>query len=309
MGQCCAGVLAAWSPPPPPVKAPADKNPCSRKEVVKPVRPLDQPAEGPRVQSWEALGSTLGLVPAPPGAAKPLAFVSKDYQRNCARLLVLVPKPGAPPGTWDPSLPQGRGTICPLLRWAEANDYAAVVFSGQELERSPTELWDRVLKGSPSRYVVTFVADGMLSTVRSGLSALHPLLLSRYRTICITSGDVATVRPSEEASFSEELHAHLLTSCVLFPTAFEQLEPEAARQDLFELLHEREGRWQDLESKKFAGFQALKENDLPGFRRLGVDERIKRLDRDRGNDELAQLIRKHQRQAGGHESEEEPGVD
>mmetsp|Transcript_55409 Transcript_55409/g.101697 ORF Transcript_55409/g.101697 Transcript_55409/m.101697 type:complete len:123 (+) Transcript_55409:19-387(+) len=55
--------------------------------------------------------------------------------------------------------------------------------------------------------------------------------------------------------------------------------------------------------------QNLKENDIPGIRRLDWQQRVARLDRDRNTDELSQLIQKHTRNSNGNNDEEEPGVD
>eukprot|EP00913_Durusdinium_trenchii_P016942 g15927.t1 len=70
-------------------------------------------------------------------------------------------------------------------------------------------------------------------------------------------------------------------------------------------------RWQSLELKKYYGFQGLKENDMPGLKRMGVDQRVQRLDRDRNNDELARLLKKHEEAKSKPEegSDEEPGID
>lgn len=281
-----------------------------RRAVVKPPPLGESCDDGPQVESYEVLATVLGLTAAPPGARPAVAYVSRDFQHNPARLLVLVPLAGAPANSWDPSLPGSRGSAVPLLRWAQANNYAMAMFAGQDLKGSPALAWDRVLRGSPARYVAVAVAEGMLSVVHEALSQLHPLLLSRFRTLCVRSGDVvAASRCREEQAWSPELREHLLGATVCLPAAFEELGAQVARQRLFELLLEREERWQRTEMRKYQGFQGLKENDMPGLRRMSVEQRIERLDRDRGNDELARLLRKHEHEAGGVDSDEEPGVD
>jgi len=283
--------------------------------VVKPVVRLDEPGElGP--PTLEYLVERFGMRVAPPNSQSPApALVSADFPRNVARLLVLVPSSGSPAGAWNAHEPAAQ-----MLSWAEANGYATALFRAEALEAAPHETWDRVLRGSPAGCVAVVAASGTLPVLQAALLPLHPLLLSRFRAVCAVpeGGAGSEGAPSDFAGQwlaelppgSEELRGHLRAALVRLPAPAGR-EPRAWHQHLFELLQEREDRFQRTEAKKYAGFQGLQENDMPGFRRLPMEKRIERLDRDRGNDELARLLHKHERQTGAdaHESEEEPGVD
>lgn len=206
-----------------------------------------------------------------------------------------------------------------MLAWAEANGYATALFSAAALEAATSEIWDRVLRGSPAGCVTVVVASGMLPVLQAALLPMHPLLFSRFRAVCVVSDSGTGAAPrdwaqrllAEGPEMPDELRGHLRSVLVRIPDPT-GLAPREWHQHVFELLREREDRFQKTEAKKYAGFQGLKENDMPGLRRMPVETRIARLDRDRGNDELAQLLKKHERQAGAgaYESdEEEPGVD
>ncbi|CAE7620818.1 unnamed protein product, partial [Symbiodinium sp. KB8] len=181
------------------------------------------------------------------------------------------------------------GYVEPLLRWAEANGYASAFFSHQALCESPVDTWDRIVRGSPARHVSVMVAAGMLNVMEAALKQVHPLLFSRFRTVCIHGGDTM----EDFASAPVELRQHLEATTVALPSNWEGLERQVALQCLFELLRDREDHWAKLELMKYTGFQSLKENDLPGLKRMGVDQRVQRLNRDRNDDELARLLKKH----------------
>jgi len=278
--------------------------------VVKPVVRLDEQEE----PTLEELAVHFKLLEAPPGVKPPQGLVTPDFQQNSARLLVLLPSAGTPLGAWD-----GQGTAAPLLRWAEANGYAVALFSSAALQAAPADVWDRILRGSPARFVGVAVAGDMLPTLLTALSSMHPLLYSRFRAVCVAGGEGPGGAAPADASqllatgpqLPEDLRVHLRGAMLRLPPAPAAPDRGSAPQQLFELLLEREDRWQRIEANKYAGFQGLKENDMPGLRRMGVEQRIERLDRDRGNDELARLLRKHEKQAarGDAESEDEPGVD
>lgn len=273
--------------------------------MVRPVIRADEP-EGTEDMPLEDLVAHFGMLRAPPGADPPGAVVTADFQRNSSRLLVLLPSAGAPPGAWDTTLGSGHGAAPALLRWAEANGYAAALFLARAIEARPSELWDRVLRGNPSKCVCVAVAKGMLPMLEAALTPLHPVLYSRFRTVVVWDGSEGGGGGGGGMVESHaELRAHLSAALVRMPPAWAVSEPRVAHQRLFEILIEREERWQRSQVKKYASFQDLKENDMPGLRRLSVDKRIERLDRDRGNDELAQLLRKHENE----DSEDEPGVD
>lgn len=313
MLRCCAGICggaanAAQAKPP---AAP------ELRPVVKPTVRLDEP-EDTEPPSFERLIAKFGMQVAPPGVSPPVpAIVSGDFPRNPARLLVLLPSSGAPPGAWN-----GQDTAAPLLSWGEANGYATVLFSSRALEAAPAEVWDRILRGSPARFVAVVVADGALPLLREALLPSHVLLHARFRAVCAAcsngaGADAGGAQRSVQQLLSqgppmpEELRRHLSSVLMRLPPGPAESDPRFWYQYLFELLQERDERWQRTEAKKYAGFQNLKENDMPGFRRMPVEKRIERLDRDRGNDELARLLRKHERQAAGtdHDSEDEPGID
>lgn len=296
MLQCCAGICS-WGQ-----EAKAPEKP-ELKAVIKPVIRLDE--KELQASTDEALAVALGLVPAPPGAEKPIAFVSADFQKNPVRLLVVVPSRGGSVGTWDSSLPSCLGSMASLLLWAEANSYSVAFFSGEDLAASPAESWDRILRGSPARYASVLVAGGMLPVLCSALAPVHPLLLSRFRTLCVCRRDAESGSDASQ-TLPPEQRQSLTSAMVVLPAAWEQLSAQAAFLHLFELFRAREERWSQAEVKKYSGFQGLKENDMPGLKRMPIDARIQRLDRDRANDELAQLLQKHERQ---DDSDQEPGVD
>jgi len=283
--------------------APEEVGPVVR-QVVKPIRPLD--CKKPFVQAKTLQDLTAyGLLLAPPGADVPIAVVSSNFETNSSRLLVVVPAPGDA-GTWDPTL-SDHGNMAHIMLWAEANDYASAFFSHQALSASPAQNWDRVVRGSPARHATIIVASGMLGCLQSALQSVHPLLFSRFRTVCVFGADAL----EDFNAQTPELRRHLEASTVAIPSTWQLLETQVAYQYLFELLRDKEERWHTLELKKYAGFQGLKENDMPGLKRMGVDQRVQRLDRDRNNDELARLLKKHEEARCKQEDseEEEPGID
>ncbi|CAE7831472.1 unnamed protein product [Symbiodinium sp. CCMP2592] len=110
-------------------------------QVLKPILRLDTPTVPEKVQTTPELVA-YGLQLAPPGSEVPVAVVSSDFNKNSARLLIVIPGPGAA-SCWDAEL-EKLGYVEPLLRWAEANGYASAFFSHQVQEA----LADRWLKGS-----------------------------------------------------------------------------------------------------------------------------------------------------------------
>merc|ERR1719291_231425 len=254
---------------------------------------------------------------APPGADPPLALVSRDFKKNSSRLLVVVPSAGAPQGVWDAALAagSGSGTSAPLLRWAEANGFAMALFCGEGPQGLSPEAWDGVLGGSPAGCASVLVAGGMLPAVEAAMDKLHPLLYSRYRSVCVAPPPPGGEEPPAASSGgvaaegSAELRQHLVRALLRLPPEWARQDAFSAHQQLFEALLRREDFWSQNEVKKYAGFRDLKENDVPGLRRIGVDKRVERITRDRNNDELSQLMRKHERNAAGVGEEDEPGVD
>lgn len=301
-GVCCGGQGGGAT-------ASAGAAPPDLAELSKPILRLGEdyvPAAGAEARALEEVGARLGMSPAPPGAASPIALVSADFKKNSSRLLVLIPSAGAQSGAWDVSLSGGVGALAPLLRWADANRFAVAAFTGQALSKSPGEAWEAVLKGSPARCASVLVAGGMLPTVEAAMAGLHPLLFSRFRNVCVAPGSSG---PSQAVGPElQELRAHLANARLLLPAEWAEQDAFAAHQQLFEALLRREDFWSRNEIKKYAGFRNMKENDVPGLKRMPVDKRVERIGRDRGDDELARLLRKHEAAAAGQE-EDEPGVD
>lgn len=306
MLRCCAGICCGGVDSRPPANQGAAKAPAVH-QVVKPTLRLDE-EEAPAVSSLSDLASLLSLTLAPPGAVEPVAVTTDDFPRNCNRLLLLLPSAGAPSGAWDTSARDGRGSPVPIFRWAQANGYAACLFSAAALEEAPTETWERVLKGSPAGCVFVLAASGSLPTLARALQPIHPLLYSRFRVALAPFEGPAAWPPAWPADLPAELIEHLAGAVLRAPAAWAKEEPRGVVQLVFECLALRESRYQNAEARKYQGFQTLKENDMPGMKRLGLDERIARMDRDRGNDELAQLLKKHEH-GKFDEDELEPGVD
>jgi len=307
MLRCCAGICgrdAAERRSPAPVAAPQTTQEQPR--LVKPVVRVDELRESGEA-SFERLMDRCGMLPAPPGASNPGAVVSPDFPKNCNRLLVVVPSSDAPPGAWN-----GQDTALPLLLWAQANDFAVVLFSSQTLKADPAGFWDRIMLGSPARFAAVVVGHGMLNTVVAALCPLHPLLFRRFRAIFAADRDgpgTGNLDLEGGPSLSQQLQAHL--SAAMLPLPCESLLAEPmAHQPLFELVLQREERWCRGEATKYFGLADMKEGDKPGLKRMPVEQRINFLGRDRNNDELARLLCKHeQAQTGTGEDEEEPGVD
>eukprot|EP00416_Gambierdiscus_australes_P007796 CAMPEP_0171141904 /NCGR_PEP_ID=MMETSP0766_2-20121228/141463_1 /TAXON_ID=439317 /ORGANISM="Gambierdiscus australes, Strain CAWD 149" /LENGTH=147 /DNA_ID=CAMNT_0011605657 /DNA_START=1 /DNA_END=444 /DNA_ORIENTATION=- len=146
-----------------------------------------------------------------------------------------------------------------------------------------------VLRCSPAKFVAVVVAAGGIGALGAALQPQHPLLYSRVRAVCVQGGT-----ESAGGKVPKELEGAVVG-----------LPEDHLR--LFELLQELEERWQRREAGKYNGLRGLKENDVPGLRRISMEKRIERLDRDRNDDELARLLRKHEQNQ--EDSEEEPGVD
>jgi hypothetical protein len=290
--------------------------------LKKPALRLDEPDI--LEASPDFLIERFGLQPGPPGADPPLALVSKNFRQNVQRLLVLVPSAGAPFGTWDADLPEGRGASAPILQWAEANDYGIAFFSAAALEADPVKAWDRVLSGSPARHVVVLpAARGALDLVHAGLKPVHELLYARIHLIfmpwegCLpasASPSLASTLPSQP----KELRAYLRDVQSHWPAEWVELDSRLLRQRIFERLKDKEDDWSAQEASKYMGLRNLKENDIPGLRRLGVDQRVARLSRDRDTDELSRLIKTNAKDRSAairgadfvdEDEEEEPGVD
>lgn len=277
--------------------------------VKKPILRLDETRHRAEAKSISELAKLNSYVLAPPGSEHPVAIVTQNFQQVVSRLLIVVPSAGFPASCWDASIGRNLQSIDPILGWAEANGYAVVVFSGEDFQSKPVEAWESILRGSPARSAAVIVASGMLETVIAALTPVHPLLYSRFRTICIRGADLEKALPS---NIPDELQRHLESSQAEIPKHWEDLETQAFCQCLFQFLQEREERWSNVEALKYAGFQDLKENDMPGIKRLGVDDRIKKLQRDRNNDELARLLAKHEKAStnGGLQLDEDvPGLD
>lgn len=304
MLRCCAGICGGGGPAPaPPAR--------SGGGVAKPALRLDEPDV--LDTSAELLISRFGMQVAPPGADPPLALVTPNYRMGVQRVLVLVPSAGAPFGAWDTDLPEGRGASVPILQWAEANRYEVALFSSDALAAAPAECWDKVVGGSPSRHVVVLVAArGALELLHAAMAPVHELMFSRIRLIsmpwegAVPGSSLASSLPSKP----KPLRAHLRQAQRQWPSEWAALEARVLRQRLFEMLHEREVAWQAEEAAKYGSIGNLKENDVPGLKRINVDTRVARIDRDRNADELSRLIDKHATAGGAiDDDEDEPGVD
>jgi len=308
MLSCCAGICGKASLGASSKRKQAHTADEPRSLVIKPVVRCDE-IQSPAC-SFDDLVARFEMQLAPPGASEPIGVVTKDFQKNASRLLVLVPAAGAPPGSFDPAQPHGSGDAVMLLRWATANGYSVAIFSAAALSTDPVKTWDGMLRGSPAKTVSVVVATGQLSLLQEALSCVHPLLFARFRNICVCDGATGKLA-SSSVKLSVELRVHLRNAVVAVPPISSgDLGPLMVHQSLFELLRRREEGWQQNEMNKYAGFQNLKENDMPGLKRLPLDQRIQRLDRNRNDDELARLLQKHEKDAGVEGEEDlEPGVD
>lgn len=284
--------------------------------VNKPVLRLDESDDIILEPSVEFLIERFEMKLAPPGVNPPLALVSSNYRQSSQRTLVLVPSAGAPFGCWDTDFPDGRGASVPLLQWAEANNYGVALFSAAALEAAPAQAWDTILSGSPARHVTVLVATrGALELLHRALEPVHEIMITRIRIIAMPWEGVLPESASPALASTlppkpKHLRMHLKQAQMHWPDEWAFLEPGLMRQRLFEMLKEKEDAWQAQEAAKYGGLESLKENDVPGLRRLGVGQRVARLNRDRDTDELSRLIGKHSAARGGaDEEDEEPGVD
>lgn len=259
--------------------------PCLIKKPEDLLPPVEQ-------ESVDSLVERHDLMLAPPGAETSDALVSSDFPKNCLRLLVLIPSANSSAGSWDTSA-GSHGLAGPVIQWAQANGYAVCLFLSSALKAGPAEAWERVMKGSPAGTVFTLAARGTLSTFAEALAPVHPLLFSRFRLAIEPFGSEDTLPPTWPVNLEKELLEHLDGIVLRVPEPLLQKEPKDAVTMLFEKLERIFIRFQQHEAKKYIGFQGLKENDVPGFKRLSADERISRLDRDRQNDELARLLRQN----------------
>lgn len=309
LSLCCAGICGGGKPVHKckqcaPHRAKGAPTECG---VYHPVLRLDEPDV--LDVSFEDLVGTYQMQAAPPGVNPPVAVVSPDFRKNSTRMMALLPAAGAPPGAWDPALESGLGATLPIIQWAEANGYAVALFSASALATAPSEAFDSILMGSPAKYVVVAAAGNEgLQTLHSALAPLHPLLYSRIRTIFTGAAAMAGELPAKPP----ELRLHLRNAQVQWPEeGFKETEPRLVRQRLIQMGLTREDAWQKQEASKYSGLQGLKENDVPGLRRLDWTKRVERLDRDRNKDELSQLINKHQKSNNRYadDDQEEPGVD
>jgi len=316
LARCCAGLCGGVGG--------GGSEEWRGRAVAKPVLRLGGEDDAEAQLSAQQLIARFGLSHAPPGADLPTALVSNGFTNNASRLLVLLPSRGSALGAWDDDLAScggGRGAAAPLLLWAEANDYAVALFSARALEDSPAEAWDGVLRGSPAKHVVALLARrGAAAALRAALLPVHPLLYRRVRVVCAHSwvengggigAAAAPVAPAVSRREEEELDAHIRGATVRLPPEWADLAPHAMCLRLFELLLQREDSFQSRELSKYTGLSGLKETDLPGFRRVGLAQRLANLGRDRDNDELAHLCRAGEQRYGRRddEDEEEPGID
>jgi len=316
--QCCAGICGgsgkrAKAAPAVVQAAAAALAEPKAPEVVSPIVPIGEPDPLPATSFEELVEAYPGLMLGPPGALIPHAAVTEDFPRNCKRLIVLVPSPGAKPGSWNADADPEVCSATPILRWAQANNYSAALFSSEALAKDAATAWDHVLRGSPASTVTVLAANGAMPIVGTALAPVHALLFNRFRTFCAPfdghgNGKAAQWPPAWPQGLPKELSQHLAATAVRAPDAWRGQRAGEVFRGIFEMLALREERWQRREGKKYAGFQNMKENDMPGLKRLGLQERVERLDRDRGDDELARILKRNEK-AGDSDGENEPGVD
>eukprot|EP00929_Paragymnodinium_shiwhaense_P020492 TRINITY_DN13648_c0_g1_i2.p1 TRINITY_DN13648_c0_g1~~TRINITY_DN13648_c0_g1_i2.p1 ORF type:complete len:321 (+),score=79.47 TRINITY_DN13648_c0_g1_i2:105-1067(+) len=256
------------------------------------------------------------LEEAPPGISPPFAAVGGNFRKNSAKLLVVLPGPGADWGTWDASLGEGRGDTVPLVRWGLANGYAVAVMNGQAMQKAPAKTWDEIMRGSPARFVTVIAAGDAVRLLREALLPCHPMMYARIRGVF--ASQVQTPEPAlPNTTAAEDVEKQLGSVAVYLPDEWLRHDAFVMHQCMMQLFEDRFGRWQDTELKKYMGFQGLKENDMPGLKRMPLEVRIKRMDRDREDDELARLLRKHEKASHNianvnvtnDDEEEEPGID
>lgn len=296
MLRCLAGICGSrepqvWAPP--------------RPKVRKPMAAALTEMESAN-SSVEQTLARHELIRAPPNFEPSLAYVSSDYQKNPDRLLVFLPAPGAPFGSWD----AGPGVLSQLLLWADANEYAVAILSAEEMEKDPVNTWDGVMRGNHAKTVTVLVLQGGMGSLHAALLGLDPILYSRLRTVMEVWEQVLP-ETSPAPRLPLELRKKMQTALVSAPPTWAALQPYALCQCFFELLLEREDHFSKAEYQKFSGLSAMKENDLPGVRRVGVDDRVQRISRNRDKDELAKVLTKNEEihRTGGDEDGEEPGVD
>jgi hypothetical protein len=161
--------------------------------------------------------------------------------------------------------------------------------------------------GSPARFVVLIVARRALPFLIAALAPLHSLLYSRVKMVLVSTDSNECVDTAVLSRATGDVRAHLDKTVTLLPQAWLQLEPFAMHNCLFQMMEQRNVRWSQGEATKYAGFANMKENDMPGLRRVGVEQRVANMGRDRHDDELARLLKKHEK--AGHADDDEPGVD
>lgn len=205
----------------------------------------------------------------------------------------------------------GHASVAPLVRWARANGYSMALFSSEFAATSAVS-WDAVLRGSPARFVALLVAGAAMPALQRALQPHHPLLYSRVKLAVVSCGDdwANGFSRSEMSDGAKEAFDHMNNVTLVLPETWTHLNAFAMHNCLFQLIEERIEKWQGGEMQKYAGFQDMKENDMPGLKRLTVDERCARMNRDRGDDELARLLRNNEKASSpGVLKEDEPDLD
>jgi len=233
------------------------------------------------------------LQPAPPGQAAPDAWVTLDYPKNPKKLLVLIPSPNDPPGHWAKAenSPDSAGLGLPtaprLLRWAERNGYAACLFAAEALEQDAEGAWIRVFTRNPSRSVYVLTAPGAVASFVACLKEEHPLSYSRIRSlVCTQPGEAQQAMLTAGTDVKAFLKRYVTADLT-----DQSKTAETFCQDCFTLFSGIEKKYQEDEFKKMGALAGLKEFDVPGLRRVPVDQRVSRINRDRDDDELSRLIK------------------
>merc|ERR1712070_485444 len=119
------------------------------------------------------------------------------------------------------------------------------------------------------------------------LEPVHELLFARFHIVSMPwegiplPGAATSALASSLPKQPKNLRVHLRTAQMNWPAEWLKLEPFVMRQRLFEMFKEKEDVWQEFEASKYMGIKNLKENDVPGLRRVPVDKRVERINRDR----------------------------
>lgn len=259
------------------------------------------------------------LIPAPPAVPDPDAWVTCDFRTNVKKCFVLIPSPGAPGGHFGLKGAESVASAPRLIRWAEANGHAACLFSAEALARDPGRAWKRLIPNSGAHSVYIVVAPGAFSSLAAALKTEHALTYTRIRLVVPSRvQDALDVVPRGKPVISEKTPLlddgagnGLLKNAKpestddltdffrrrvawAMPPEWERPDPTDVKvqyDTLFRLFAEVEDAFQEREYQKMDALSNLKENDVPGMRRIAVEDRVQRVNRNRHEDELSRLLK------------------